>query len=133
MNRFGAVCAAVCVSAGLSTVGCAPVRIKCVVLEGELSTIAVVSASDPRFDEAGVEGAEIVVRQTGRAGDVIVRTTNANGHATIPLAGTGALSRPLSVEVSAEGYIPARIEQMPTPTPGRGLLILVEPIGGDEP
>ncbi len=117
----------------LPLVGCSPVRIKCLVLEGELSTVAVVSASDPRFDEVGVEGAEIIVRQTGRAGDVIIRTTNASGRATIPLAGTGALSRPLSVEVTAEGYIPARIGQMPTPTKGQGLLILIEPIGGSKP
>ena len=117
----------------LPLVGCSPVKFKCIVLEGELSTIAVVSASDPRFNEPGIEGAEVTVRQTGRAGDVIIRTTNASGRTTIPLAGTGALSRPLGVDVIAEGYIPARIPQMPTPTPGQGLVILLEPIGGSGP
>ncbi|MEM9661091.1 MAG: hypothetical protein AAF937_02155 [Planctomycetota bacterium] len=133
MNRISTGIAAFGLLFTLVLGGCSPVRIKCVVLEGELSTIAVVSSSDPRFDEPGVAGAEIVVRQTGRAGDVIIRKTNERGRATIPLAGTGALSRPLSVEASAEGYIPARIAQMPTPTPGQGLLILIEPIGAIEP
>lgn len=130
MRRIGAIIGLLCM---LPLVACSPVKFKCIVLEGELSTIAVVSASDPRFDQTGVMGAEIIVRQTGRAGDVIVKTTNENGRATIPLAGTGALSRPLSVEVSAEGYIPARIGQMPTPTPGQALLILIEPIGSSGP
>ncbi|MEO0629708.1 MAG: hypothetical protein AAFY46_03145 [Planctomycetota bacterium] len=125
------VALALLLTAGL--VGCSPVKFRCIVLEGELSTIAVVSSSDPRFDQQGIEGAEITVRQTGRAGAVVTRSTNSQGRATIPLAGTGALSRPLGIKVAAPGFIPARIESMPTPTPGRGLVILLEPIGGSAP
>lgn len=127
------LCTLLILSLALPLVGCSPVKFKCIVLEGELSTIAVVSASDPRFNETGIEGAEVTIRQTGRAGAVVIRTTNENGRTTIPLAGNGALSRPLSVEVAAPGFIPARIPQMPTPTPGQGLVILLEPIGASGP
>ncbi|MEO1585195.1 MAG: hypothetical protein AAFR96_11585, partial [Planctomycetota bacterium] len=47
----------------------------------------------------------------------------------VPLKGTGALSRPMAVEVRAEGYLPAIIESMPTPTRGQRLLVLLAPLG----
>ena len=122
--------------AGIATlaalVGCSPVNIKCKVLEGQLSTIAVVAGNDVRFEEDGIEGVEITVRQSGRAGDTVIRTTDDDGRASIPLAGTGALSRPMEVEVRAPGYVPA-VTTMPTPTPGQRLLILLEPIRSRAP
>ncbi len=130
MKQFGVV---VCLALVACVLGCSPVNIRCKVLEGELSTMTVVGPGDPRFKEVGIEGAEITVRQTGRTGDVVVRTTNKDGNASIPLAGTGALSRPMGVEVRAPGYLPAVIEQMPTPTSQQRLLILLEPIQSREP
>ncbi|MEO1584637.1 MAG: hypothetical protein AAFR96_08705, partial [Planctomycetota bacterium] len=69
-------------------IGCSPVNIRCKVLPGEISTMAVVSASDPRFDEPGIADAEITVRQSGRAGRVVIRTTNDKGSVGVPLKGT---------------------------------------------
>lgn len=114
-------------------IGCSPVTIRGTVIEGELSTIAVISSSDPRFDEPGIAGAEVTIMQTGRTGDVISRTSNKDGKVALPLKGTGALSRPMRVEVRAPGYLPAVIEQMPTPTSGQRLLVLLEPIRARDP
>ena len=115
------------------TAACSPVKFRVKVIEGELSTVQAISQNDPRFQGEGIADAEVTISQTGRAGDVIMRMTNANGSASIPLKGTGALSRPMGVVVRAQGYLPAMREQMPTPTPGTGLPILLEPIGASQP
>lgn len=118
---------------GLSVGACSPVKFRVKVLEGELSMIAQTSSEDPRLDQEGIPGAEVTVSQTGRAGDIVIRKTNSRGATSIPLAGTGALSRPIAIRVDAPGFLPAVIENMPTPVEGRALLVLLEPIRTPRP
>ena len=112
---------------------CAPVTIRGTVVPGEISLIAVVHKDDARLDMPGIPDAKVIVRQTGQAGAVVERKASDTGRFSVPLKGTGALSRPMMVEVFADGYLQAREETMPTPTKSERLLVLMKPLRRSEP
>ena len=113
--------------------GCAPVSVRGTVISGEISLIAVVDKNDPRLEQPGIPDAKVVVRQTGRAGAVVERSSNTDGVFSVPLEGTGALSSPMGMVVSADGYLRANEETMPTPTKDQRLLVLLKPMRRTEP
>ena len=112
--------------------GCAPVTIRGVVLPGEITTIAVVNQDDPRLKTPGIAEVDVTIYQTGTQGDVRSRTSNDLGRFGVPLRGTGALSKPLTIEARGEGYSPVR-KSMPTPTTNERLLIYMQPLGSSQP
>ncbi|PHQ82366.1 MAG: hypothetical protein COB69_02050 [Phycisphaera sp.] len=108
-------------------IGCAPVKVTGKVISGRLSVITSVPPGDARLKGEGIAFANIVAVQEARHNTILTAVADANGMFSIPLKGDGALGRPITFEVQAEGYLPAQVT-MPTPTPNQKLLVVLKPM-----
>ena len=108
-------------------VACSPVLVKGKVIHGGLSMAATVPASDARLKDEGIEGVMIEAAQQGRLGEVVYAESKKDGSFTIPLKGNGSLSLPMTITVTADGYLPAKVT-LPTPTPEARLLVVLKPM-----
>ena len=106
---------------------CSPIVVKGKVIRGGLSMAATVPASDERLGDAGIKGVTIEAAQQGRLGEVVTATSRNDGSFSIPLKGNGSLSLPMTVKVTADGYLPAEVT-LPTPTPEARLLVVLKPM-----
>ncbi|MEM8756321.1 MAG: hypothetical protein AAGF47_00885 [Planctomycetota bacterium] len=116
-----------------SAAACAPVAIRGTVIEGPISMIAVVDPDDPRLSQPGIAEATITVQQTGVIGPITERRSGEEGRFRLPLDGTGALSRPMSMQIAAEGYLAAVEPTMPTPGNDQRVLVVLQPMRQPSP
>ena len=129
-SRIG-LAAAACVATAAGLCGCSPYIVQGKVIEGDVSYIAVVDASDARLQGRGLSGASVEIwtdpEKLNRR-RVATNVSDSDGSFSLPFGETGAgvLDYEVSVLARREGYSGAEIIT-PLPSSSKRLLIMMKP------
>lgn len=114
--------------------GCAPYTLRGKVIEGDVSFIAVIDASDPRLDGPGLSGAMLRLEtDPERLNRKVVGTavSGPDGSFAIPVeeVGAGLLMYDMGLRAERQGYAPAE-QFFRLPGSDRRVLVILQPGGG---
>ncbi|RMD66106.1 MAG: hypothetical protein D6824_01455 [Planctomycetota bacterium] len=131
MNGRVVMAAAAATLATTLSVGCAPYTLRGKVVEGDVSFIAVVDASDPRLDGPGLSGALLTLQtdpQRLNRKTVGSAVSGADGSFSIPVneVGAGLLIYDMGLKARKQGYSPTE-QFFRLPPANKRVLVLLAP------
>jgi len=137
MSMKRVVCAMVLTALAAALAGCEAYTMRGHVVRGDVSYIEIVSADDPRLDQAGIPGARIGAHlDPGRLNRKFLGSTTSDGNGNFRLAidefGAGWLEYDISIVSHRDGFIGAE-QFFRIPKADRRVLIMLAPGKDDAP